>query len=296
MNGVLARVTNKQAAQVGPTTIGNYGTINNSIGIAEACKLAIDAGADILLMPSDVPAAIDAVVDGVREGRFSQARVDSSVRRVLEIKRQLNLDRRRLVSLDSVRALVGDTANLSLAAAAAQRSITLAKDSLNLVPFARRARRPRVRCRSRSPTRTDLPAGATFNAELRRGIPALRTELINPDDAVAELRASVCDRRFGRMSRSSDRTCRRGRTSSKSERAGAARAVHARSRAASSAHDARGVRKSISAPTGAGGVDVRRRMGRIPGFSDGRGRSLIGAHADHRPPADHHSSPVAFGA
>ena len=149
MNGVLARVTNKQAAQVGPTTVGNYGAINNSIGIAEACKLAIDAGADILLMPSDVPAAINAVVDGVREGRFSQARVDSSVRRVLEMKRQLALDRRRLVSLDSVRAIVGDTANLALAAVAAQKSITLAKDSLSLVPLARNRRR--ARCRSRSP-------------------------------------------------------------------------------------------------------------------------------------------------
>src|SRR5262249_20358682 len=125
MNGVLARVTNKQAAQVGPTTIGNYGAISNSIGIAEACKLAIAAGADILLMPSDVPASIDAVVDGVREGRFTQARVDSSVRRVLEIKRKLALDRHRVVSLDSVRAVVGDTANLALAATAARKSITL---------------------------------------------------------------------------------------------------------------------------------------------------------------------------
>src|SRR5262249_7138916 len=92
MNGVLSKVT------VGPSpsstsVTGNYGTIQNSIGIAEACKLAIAAGADILLMPSDVPAAIDAVVAGVREGRFTQARVDSSVRRVLELKRQFNLDR-----------------------------------------------------------------------------------------------------------------------------------------------------------------------------------------------------------
>ena len=183
MNGVLARVTVGQAANRGGQTVtGNYGTINNSIGIAEACKLAIAAGADILLMPSDVPAAIDAVVAGVREGRFTQAHVDSSVRRVLEIKRQFNLDRRRLVSLDSVRSLVGDTASLAIAATAAQRSITLAKDSLNLVPFAQQgAAAPRVLSITIA-TRADLPAGATFNAELRRGIPALRTELINPDD------------------------------------------------------------------------------------------------------------------
>ena len=182
MNGVLARVTVGQAASRGPAVTGNYGTINNSIGIAEACKLAIGAGADILLMPSDVPAAIDAVVAGVREGRFTQAHVDSSVRRVLEIKRRFNLDRRRFVSLDSVRSLVGDTANLTVAATAAQRSITLAKDSLNLVPLVQQGAPAPKMLSITIATRADLPAGATFNAELRRAIPGLRTELINPDD------------------------------------------------------------------------------------------------------------------
>lgn len=182
MNGVLARVTTKQAAQVGPTTVGNYGAIANSIGIAEACKLAISAGADILLMPSDVPASIDAVVDGVREGRFTQARVDASVRRVLEMKHRLDLDRRRTVSLDSVRAIVSDTASLSVAAVAAQKSITLAKDSLNLVPLARRGANAQRTLSITIANRTDLPAGATFNAELRRADPALKTELLYPDD------------------------------------------------------------------------------------------------------------------
>jgi beta-N-acetylhexosaminidase len=181
MNGVLARVSSAKAP-AGPSTTGNYGTINNSIGIAEACKLAINAGADILLMPSDVPAAIEAVVAGVREGRFSQARVDSSVRRVLEIKHRMSLDRRRLVSLDSVRALVGDTANLAIAARIAERSITLAKDSLNLVPLARSAATPPRVLSITIATRTDLPAGATFNGELRRVLPALRTESIVSDD------------------------------------------------------------------------------------------------------------------
>lgn len=183
MNGVLSRVTLGQTAKPGQAVQGNYGTINNSVGIAEACKLAIAAGADILLMPSDVPAAIDAVVSGVKEGRFTQARVDSSVRRVLEIKQRLGLDRRRLVNLDTVRALVGDSANLALAAAAAQRAITLAKDSLSLVPLVRpgMTQAPRVLSITIA-TRTDLPAGDTFNAELRRGLPTLRTELVNPED------------------------------------------------------------------------------------------------------------------
>jgi len=183
MNGVLARVPLGQASKPTQVVQGNYGTIDNSVGLAEACKLAIAAGADILLMPSDVPAAIGAVVAGVREGRFSQARVDSSVRRVLEIKQRLSLDRRRFVSLDSVRALVGDTANLAVAAATAQRAITLAKDSLELVPLVRpgMSQPPRVLSITIA-TRTDLHAGATFNAELRRAVPGLRTELLNPED------------------------------------------------------------------------------------------------------------------
>jgi beta-N-acetylhexosaminidase len=191
MNGVLSRVTMGQAAELGPTSTGNYGTIKNNIGIAEACKLAIAAGADVLLMPSDVPAAIDAVVAGVREGRFTQARVDSSVRRVLEIKQRMGLDRRRVVSLDSIRTLVADTASVNLAALIAQRSITLAKDSLDLVPLAR-GQQSRVISLTIA-ARTDLPAGASFNAELARAAPGLRTELLYPDDPSPSLQRLLAE-------------------------------------------------------------------------------------------------------
>jgi beta-N-acetylhexosaminidase len=181
MNGVLSRVSAPGGAPA-QSAAGAYGTIRNALSIAEACKLAVAAGADILLMPSDVPAAIDAVVDGVREGRFSQARVDSSVRRVLAIKHRLGLDRRRLVDLDTVRAVVGDSAHLAVAALAAQRSITLVKDSLSLVPLSQPGGATRRVLSITISARTDLPAGATFDAELRRAAPALRSESITADD------------------------------------------------------------------------------------------------------------------
>jgi beta-N-acetylhexosaminidase len=186
MNGVLARVTVGSRAGASATTGGSYGAPlgGNAITIAEACKLAIAAGADILLMPSDVPAAIDAVVAGVREGRFTQARVDSSVRRVLVMKQQIGLNRRRLVDLDTLRAVVGDSANTAVAAVAAQRSITLAKDSLDLVPLSRAVANgvaPRVLSITIA-SRADLPAGSAFNAELRRTAPDMRVENIASED------------------------------------------------------------------------------------------------------------------
>ncbi|HEY4129147.1 MAG TPA: glycoside hydrolase family 3 protein, partial [Gemmatimonadaceae bacterium] len=183
MNGVLSRVSVGKTPTAGASSTGSYGgTLANAITIGEACKLAIGAGADILLMPSDVPAAINAVVDGVREGRFTQARVDSSVRRVLMMKQELDLDRRRLIDLDSLRALVGDTAHLAIASVVARKAITLAKDSLNLVPLALSgANKPGVLSITIA-ARTDLPAGATFDAELRRGTKSVRSEIVNPEN------------------------------------------------------------------------------------------------------------------
>ena len=179
MNGVLA---NARPGRGGQVASGQYGTIN-SIGLAEACTRAIEAGADILLMPTNVPAAIDAVVAGVQEGRFTTARIDSSVSRVLALKERVGLHRQRLVDLDSVPAVVGDSNSFNVARRAAERSITLAKDSLRLVPLARVAASRILSITMAS--RSNLGADVTFLAELRRGLgPAarLRTEYVNPDD------------------------------------------------------------------------------------------------------------------
>jgi beta-N-acetylhexosaminidase len=181
MNGVLA---NLRPGRTGQVLSGTYGTIN-SIGLAEACKRALEAGADVLLMPSDVPTAIDAVVAAVQQGRLTTARVDSSVKRILMMKERLGLNRDRFVNLDSVQATVGDSNNLNVARRAAEQSITLAKDSLHLVPLARgNGAAQRVLAITMAP-RSDLGAGVTFVAELRRGLVAgvrLRTEYVNPDD------------------------------------------------------------------------------------------------------------------
>ena len=49
--------------------------------------MALLAGNDILLMPADPVAAVRAIVQAVREGRVSRARLDRSVRRVLQSSR-----------------------------------------------------------------------------------------------------------------------------------------------------------------------------------------------------------------
>jgi beta-N-acetylhexosaminidase len=152
----------------------------DQFGAAEAVKRAIAAGIDILIQPLDVPQTIDAVVAGVAEGRYTQARLDSSVRRVLEAKRKLGLAQNKLVDLSALRFLVGDSSNLQIARRVAEKSITLVKDSLRQVPLAVPSARVLSVTLAR---RADLPAGNAFNAELRTSLPNLRTEFVATEDA-----------------------------------------------------------------------------------------------------------------
>jgi beta-N-acetylhexosaminidase len=166
-----------------------------TMGLAEASKRAVEAGNDILLMPTDVPATIDAVVAGVREGRFTEARVDSSVRRLLELKERLGLHRERYVDLTKIRSVVGDADHLALAQRAAERGITLVKDAARVVPLQVSPRRTTVmpgtadgsgRTDLLSVTvarRADLGAGRDFNAELRTRYPGMREVFVDADDA-----------------------------------------------------------------------------------------------------------------
>jgi beta-N-acetylhexosaminidase len=168
MNGVLARVTVGQAANRGGQAVtGNYGTINNSIGIAEACKLAIAAGADILLMPSDVTAAIDAVVAGVREGRFTQA---TSIRPSGASSRSAPIQSGSAAPRQSRQRAIACRRHGQPhgCGTAAQRSSRLPGFSESRAVRAAGPTAPRVLSITIA-TRADLPAGATFNAELRRG-------------------------------------------------------------------------------------------------------------------------------
>ena len=53
---------------------------------AEASVKALQAGADMLLMPEDFKAAYRGVLDAVRSGDLSQERIDASVERILRLK------------------------------------------------------------------------------------------------------------------------------------------------------------------------------------------------------------------
>jgi beta-N-acetylhexosaminidase len=174
-----------------------------TMGLAEATKRAVEAGNDIILMPTDIVGSIDAITAGVREGRFTEARVDSSVRRLLELKERLGLHQNRYVDLTKVRAVVGDAEHMALAQRAAERGITLVKDVPRLVPLQLTPRRATSgEASSRTDIlavtvarRADLGAGRDFNAELRGRYPEMREIFVDAEDPEYD---------YGRVLRMSD--------------------------------------------------------------------------------------------
>ncbi|WP_244312990.1 glycoside hydrolase family 3 protein [Microbispora hainanensis] len=60
--------------------------VRKKYGDAEVAVRAVLAGADILLMPPNLPKAYDAVLAAVKSGRISERRLDQSVLRILRLK------------------------------------------------------------------------------------------------------------------------------------------------------------------------------------------------------------------
>ncbi len=113
----------------------DMGGVAKGYSNAEAAVRAIEAGADVLLMPADPAAAIRAVVAAVQKGRLSVKRIDESVVRVLAAKQSVGLDRAKLVDLEAI----ADVVNAPEAAARAQeisdRAVTLVKNDNGAVPL-----------------------------------------------------------------------------------------------------------------------------------------------------------------
>jgi beta-N-acetylhexosaminidase len=142
----------------------DMGAVVRRHGRTEPLLLALEAGVDVLLQPLDARESVDAVVEGVRSGRISQARLDDAVRAVLTVKARAGLHRVREVSLESVDENVGTRGHQRLAQTVAERSITLARDGRGLVPLAPGARVLSVTYAEG----VDLTAGRWLDRELTR--------------------------------------------------------------------------------------------------------------------------------
>ena len=143
---------------------------------------ALEAGADIILMPEDPREARESLVAAVRSGRVSEARLDRSVGRILELKERMGLDRERYTDIFGIHRKVGIPEHVERATEIAEASITLVRNSRNLRSLrgTRTANVLSVTYRARN----NLLAGRYFNDRVRETYRRLRTAYL--DSGVAD--------------------------------------------------------------------------------------------------------------
>ncbi len=101
----------------------------------EIAVKAVQAGNDILLFPPDPEAAHDAVAAAVESGLIPASRIDDSVRRILQLKLWLGLNRNRMTDLTRLQDHVGQPEAMRIAGKIAENAVTLIRDRDHALPF-----------------------------------------------------------------------------------------------------------------------------------------------------------------
>ncbi len=174
--------------------------ITNKYWGGTAAIRAIQAGADVLLLPANSTVAINEVERAVKLGIISESRIEQSARKILEAKYRMGLRRSRQVSLAQIARTIASPRSLQLAQEIADHSITAVKDEQRLIPL-----NPAGNRRIFSLVlATDLESspGSLFQTEMRRRFPSIRTGWANAqvsaeqfsafDKGIAESELIVC--------------------------------------------------------------------------------------------------------
>jgi beta-N-acetylhexosaminidase len=105
----------------------------NNIG--RAAVEAFKAGNDLLLIPADLPASYQAMVQAVKSGEISRERLDRSVLKILKTKASLGLQEARMVDLNQLDTAVGKPANVAFGQQVAESAVTLVRDNGKVLPL-----------------------------------------------------------------------------------------------------------------------------------------------------------------
>ncbi len=111
------------------------GALTSKTWHGESAIKAIEAGADIILLPIDGVNAINSILEAIKEGRLSEERINNSYERIMYYKEKIDLENRINNNWDDVKKYIGSKENKKIASDIAQKSITLVKNDKNIVPL-----------------------------------------------------------------------------------------------------------------------------------------------------------------
>ncbi len=133
LTGVLRDELHFQGLVV--TDAMDMGGITTRFAPGEAAVRAVLAGVDALLMSPVPDAAYEALQAAVKSGRISRERLDASVRRILQAKARLGLNKNKLVDLNAINEKFGRAPWQKEAQEISDRGVTLLRDTAKRLPL-----------------------------------------------------------------------------------------------------------------------------------------------------------------
>lgn len=111
--------------------------ITEHFGAEDTAVRAIQAGADILLMPSNLEKAYQGIMTAVQEGRISETRINQSVKRILRLKQQwlYKASLPMAEQIDKAKAVVGNAEHKIQERKIAGEAVTLLKNEKQALPL-----------------------------------------------------------------------------------------------------------------------------------------------------------------
>lgn len=103
--------------------------------VGRAAVESFKAGNDVLIIPADLDASFRSMLQAVHNGEISRARLDESVRKILELKASLGLNKARLADLSELSSQVAKPDNVATGQNIADAAITLVRDNGKVIPL-----------------------------------------------------------------------------------------------------------------------------------------------------------------
>jgi beta-N-acetylhexosaminidase len=150
---------------------------------------AIEAGADLLLMPANPEQAIRAVVAAVESGKITRQRIDDSVMRLLAAKIRVGVIKKKLVDLEEVSDVLESPEAAERAQTISDHAVTLLRNENNVLPL----RAPETSCVVVVVDRRISQLGQRMISEFRKRAPNARITVVDPSMPGPALAADVGD-------------------------------------------------------------------------------------------------------
>ncbi len=179
----------------GLTKLFGYGPDSSG----KAAVAAVKAGNDMLLIPSDLAGSYEGLLQAVKRGELSRARIDESVLKILRMKASVGLNKAKLVDIDTMKVTISKPENLSRAQEIADAAVTLVRDNHQVLPLQAKSvgttgphptyqKSEDVRGKQLAILMTDdsrSESGRFFEQQIRRRSPEMQTIWIDDRNAAA---------------------------------------------------------------------------------------------------------------